>query len=186
MKKLSKNRILNGIWLLAVLLILFTPIGFHVKVFINTVFAGRVDSLASENRKKLHDYHWQLTDIEENAFFFEQNKGKVVLISFWATWCPPCIAEMPDLVSLYNDYHEKMVFMFVASDQRNHVINFLEKKAYEIPVYFQNSEAPQLLNSERLPATYIIGKNGEIVVAEIGAAKWNSKKVTTLLDELLY
>ena len=52
----------------------------------------------------LSNYNWTLRDISETDFDFNTAKGKVVVINFWATWCPPCIAEMPSLDLLYQNY----------------------------------------------------------------------------------
>mgnify|MGYP003148631006 FL=1 len=106
-------------------------------------------------------------------------------MNFWATWCPPCVAEMPSMQKLYDDYGDKVTFMFVTSDDRQKVENFLKRKNLNLPVYYPNSETPETLKSKLLPTTYIINSKGEIVVAETGAADWNSNKTRALIDDLL-
>ncbi len=183
--KLTKEQISNGVWILVIVIILFTPIGFHLKVLTGKILAVSADVVEENKRQTLENYHWELIDGKGNTVNFEDHKGKVVLVNFWATWCPPCVAELPSLDSLYGDYKDKVVFVFVASDEQQKVNAFLSKKRYELPVYFENSSTPNLLISTSIPATFILDKSGEIVVREIGAAKWDAQSTKDLLDQLL-
>lgn len=185
--KLSKEQVSNAIWILTLVLILFTPVGFHLRVWVNKVIATTLsaDVVEDDERITLEDYHWKLVDLEGKRIDFQSVKGKVAVVNVWATWCPPCVAELPSFVELYGDYKDKVVFTFVANDEKDKVDVFLEKKGYALPVYFQASEAPQELTSSTIPATYIISKSGKIVVDEKGAANWNSERTRTLLDELI-
>jgi len=185
--KLTKEQIGNGIWILAILLILFTPLGFYARVWVNKVVATVISpSTVDENeRATLTDYNWSLVDLEEKSINLKSKKGEVVLVNVWATWCPPCVAELPGFIELYSDYKDKVTFAFVANDEKEKVITFLEKKGYQIPVYFQASATPTELESGSIPVTYIIDKEGKIVVNKTGAANWNSESTRNLLDGLL-
>lgn len=183
--KLSKEQIGNGIWILAVILILFTPVGFHLRVFVGKLFSTSASIVKVEERKTLKNYDWNLIDLDGQRFNFESNRGKVMVVNLWATWCPPCVAELPSLAALHKDYKDKIVFAFVANDKKAKVTSFLEKKGYQLPVYFEASTSPELLVSESIPATYIISKSGQLVVAEKGVADWNSESTRKLLDKLL-
>ncbi|MGB5360301.1 MAG: TlpA disulfide reductase family protein, partial [Eudoraea sp.] len=114
-----------------------------------------------------------------------EHKGDVIFINFWATWCPPCVAEMPDLQLLYDAYGEKVTFLFIARDKKEKVSSFMMKKKYNLPVYFESGFTPKTLYSAALPTTFVIDKKGNIVVAETGSAAWNSQSVRSLLDGLL-
>jgi hypothetical protein len=65
------------------------------------------------------------------------------------------------------------------------VLNFLKRKNLDLPVYYPASETPKTLKSKLLPTTYIIDREGKIVVAETGAADWNSSETRGLIDDLL-
>ena len=183
--KLSKEQISNGIWILAIILIVFTPVGFHLRVLVNKLIATSADIVEVDEQNTLKNYHWNLVTTEGKPLDFQSERNKVVLVNFWATWCPPCVAELPSLVELHNDYQEKVDFAFVASDERDKVTAFLEKKGYHLPVFFEASPTPSELVSKSIPATYIINKSGKIVVDEKGAANWNSQSTRALLDSLL-
>ncbi|MCK0162159.1 TlpA family protein disulfide reductase [Allomuricauda sp. F6463D] len=185
--RITKEQISNGIWILAILIILFTPVGFHVRVWVNKVVAtvispGTVDE---DDRANLKNYDWSLVGLNGERTNLESNKGEVILINVWATWCPPCVAELPGFVELYDDYKDKVTFAFVANDERQKVEAFLTKKGYTLPVYFQVSNAPPELDSNSIPVTYILDKQGNIVVDKTGAANWNSDNTRALLDDLI-
>ena len=183
--KLSKEQIGNLVWVVVILLILFTPIGFHARVLAGKIFAFDADVIKVEERKKLDNYSWTLTDIHGNSKNFNSYRNKVVVVNLWATWCPPCVAEMPSFSKLYEDYGDKVDFFFVANDKKDKVTAFLQKKGYEFPVYFEKSRGPELLSSNSIPATFILNKSGEIVVDERGVADWNSDSTRALLDTLI-
>ncbi|KAB7529598.1 redoxin domain-containing protein [Flagellimonas olearia] len=183
--KFSKEQISNGIWLLAIVLILFTPVGFHLKVLVSKLISTSADVVDTEEQKTLTNYQWGLVDVKGQRINFESFKDQVVVVNIWATWCPPCVAELPSFVELYGDYKDKVVFAFVANDDRDKVLQFLEKKGYQLPVYFQTTSTPKELVSKSIPATYVISKSGKIVVDEKGAADWNSQKTRELLDRLI-
>ncbi|MEM9363161.1 MAG: TlpA disulfide reductase family protein [Bacteroidota bacterium] len=183
--KLSKEQIGNLIWVVAILLILFTPVGFHARVLAGKIFAFDADVIKVDERKQLDDYNWLLTDLEGDSRNFKSYRDKVVVVNLWATWCPPCVAEMPSLSNLYKDYKDEVDFFFVANDKKDKVTAFLKKKGYEFPVYFENSRGPEMLSSKSIPATFILNKSGEIVVEERGVADWNSDSTRELLDTLI-
>ena len=147
----------------------------------------RVFSLEIEknNRVKISNSNWQLVDLNGNSVNFQDFEKQVVLVNYWATWCPPCVAEMPSFQDLYDDYKEKLVFLFIANDEKVRVEKFIKKNNYYIPVYFQITQSPPEMQSNSLPTTYIINKEGEIVVNKTGAADWDSGKVRDLLDNLI-
>lgn len=182
---MGKKQWVNAAFLLAVILILFTPIGFKIKVRVSRLLSSSAAMVKAELQVPLDSYKWELKDTEMESFNFETQKGKVVLVNFWATWCPPCIAEMPSMQELYNDYGDRVTFMFVTNEEEQKVLDFLKRKNYDLPVYFPQSKEPKVLSSKVLPTTYVINKMGKIKVAETGAADWNSTTTRKLLDTLL-
>ncbi|MGB5498498.1 MAG: TlpA disulfide reductase family protein [Maribacter sp.] len=183
--KLGKKQWINTAWIIGMILILFTPVGFYARVFIGRLLSTSAAVLKTELQMPVENLDWQLADARGDEINFKNAKGKVVLINFWATWCPPCVAEMPSLQRLYEDYNEKVVFMFVAQDKVEKVSAFLAKNGYSLPVYYSKTEAPSVLTSKTIPTTYVINKEGKIIIAETGVADWNSDKVRKILDGLL-
>jgi len=129
-------------------------------------------------------YEWKLRDMAGNQVNLSDYKDQVLFINFWATWCPPCLAEMPDLQTLYNDYHKKVTFLFVNNENQSVVEPFMAKKGYTLPVYFPVTDYPEIFSTRSLPTTFIVSKKGELIVKQLGVAQWNSQKIRTLLDAL--
>lgn len=115
-------------------------------------------------------------------------KGKVVFINFWASWCPPCRAEMPDLQELYEKLKDdnRFVFLFINEDQdSNNGIQYLSKNQFSLPFYIRSGDVSRGLFSGSLPTTVVINKDGKIVLKHEGMAGYNSDNFIRQLKELL-
>jgi len=112
-------------------------------------------------------------------------KGKVIFLNYWATWCPPCRAEMPSIQQLYNDYKDKIAFVFITNDPKEKVEAFYQKNNHDFPTYRLASNPAPEISTRSLPTTFIIDKQGRIVDKEIGASNWNSSGYRKLFDALL-
>ncbi|MGB5434891.1 MAG: TlpA disulfide reductase family protein [Maribacter sp.] len=183
--KFGRKQYINTALIIGIVLFLFTPVGFYVRVYVARLLSSSASVLKTELQLSVENYDWEMMDVNGHTFNFERARDKVVLINFWATWCPPCVAEMPSLQGLYDDYGDKVVFLFIAEDSAEKVTSFMDKKGYDLPVYYSKTEAPDLLLAKLLPTTYVLDKNGKIIIAETGAADWNSEKVRKILDGLL-
>lgn len=183
--RIKRENLSNFAFVLVVLLILFTPIGFHARVFVSRIFSFSPAVLDADEQQFLSNYNWALTELGEESFDFKNFEGKVVIVNFWATWCPPCVAEMPSLQELYNDYGEEVAFVLIAHDEPEKVKKFLIEKEYSFPVYFERNSIPVELTTENIPTTFIIDGKGRIVVKKTGAANWNSKTTRELLENLV-
>ena len=184
--KIKKSHRDLFVMLVAIAILIIPQTRNAIKVTIHKTFTLFSPSVVKdENRVTLDDYHWKLIDNGGCEYNFKETKDKVVFLNLWATWCPPCIAEMPKMQLIYNDYKDQVVFLFVSYEDAKKVQKFLDKKGYQLPNFQPVSDIPQKLFSSSIPATYIINKKGEIVVDKKGAANWNSDFVRGLLDSLL-
>jgi len=137
-----------------------------------------------ENRVKLTNYNWQLSGINTDDYDFNQAKEKVVIVNFWATWCMPCVAEMPSIESLYKAYGDRIDFLIVTSDSPEIATAFMKEKNFTLPIYNQVSSTPSELSTNSIPRSFLLNKKGEIVI-DAGRADWNTTKIKNLLDKLL-
>src|SRR5690606_16804378 len=115
-------------------------------------------------------------------------KGKVIFLNFWATWCPPCIAEMPSVNALYNRFKDNKSVAFVLVDADGKMKSaqaFMEKHKHDLPVYIPAGQIPGQLFRGSLPTTLIINKKGEIVFGHEGMADYNSDQVVKFMNDLL-
>ena len=181
---------LSNILFFGFLIFLFTPYGMPVRtglIRVISLVTTRVLPLGidQEGRERLSAYDWELISRDGIALSMENLKGKVIVINYWATWCPPCIAEMPAFQDLYDAYKKDVVFLFVTNDDREKVERFIKKHGYSLPVYYPRSRPPVDLESSSLPTTYFLDRQGGIAVHKVGAADWKSGRGRRLLDELL-
>ncbi len=183
--KLFKNQWSNIIIVVLVLVLVIPATRKPIQIFLNKVFAFSPSVTAEEDRTALADYNWVLEKNNKEHLNLSEYKGKVILINFWATWCPPCIAEMPSLELLYGDYKDKIVFLFVSDEDRETVTGFLHRKQFSFPAVRPLSDSPQPLDGKILPTTYLIDKEGNIIISRVGAADWNSEKVRNTIEGLL-
>lgn len=114
-------------------------------------------------------------------------RGKVIFLNFWATWCPPCIAEMPSINTLRERFSkdENIVFLLVDVDGNyDRSKKFMDKHQYDLPVYVPQSDIPGQLLTGAIPTTIIIDKTGKIVLRHEGAADYSSPEAVGLLEKL--
>ncbi len=165
--------------------LLFVPqIGMPIKVFYNELIAFNPSEVSEEKQEVLQNYDWNLI-AKDNAINLKRSKRKVTLINMWATWCPPCVAEMPSLQSLYNDYGDQVDFYFITGEEQKVVDAFMNKKGYTFPVYLQRFSPPSQLEGNTIPTTFLIDKEGKIVIRETGAADWDSEETRAIVKRLL-
>lgn len=182
--KFLKKQWSNLLILILIILLIVPQTRLPIQVFVNQLLSFEPDVIESEHQL-VTDYHWPLQTLSGEKVNFSRSKGKVVLLNFWATWCAPCIAEMPSLEALYNEYGTRVDFYFVSSDKKNNIENFMRKNKYSFPVFAPLQLTPRIIATQALPTTYVIDKNGTIVMKEFGSADWNSAGVHQVLNRLL-
>lgn len=161
-----------------------TPIQVHFHSLWSKV--NSVTTISKSERKQLSNYNWELLNSNDEVYNFEKARGKIVVINFWATWCPPCIAEMPSLQKLYSAYNDRVEFLFITTDSSEKVQAFKRKKGYTFSVFNPLSTYyPKELETSIIPRTLVINREGDIVVDETGAANWYSTEFKQLIEKLI-
>ena len=114
---------------------------------------------------------FSLTDTEGKTHKLADYKGKWVLVNFWATWCPPCLEEIPDLVALYEDKKNNLIVIGVAMDYRNakQVADFAQSMQVSYPIVLGTPRsASQVGPVDGLPTTYLYNPAGKLVAHQVG------------------
>lgn len=183
---ISKSQIKNFVFLIVIALLIIPQTRKPIQVFLQKGIAMFGPSLEStDDLQRISNYNWLLKDEHQETYHFQSAKGKVILINFWATWCPPCIAEMPSMQKLYNDYKDRVEFLFVTSDDFTEINTFLNDHNYTFKVYQPASQYPEYFDITTIPRTFLINQSGQIIIDESRSANWNSDKVRNTIDNLL-
>jgi thiol-disulfide isomerase/thioredoxin len=131
------------------------------------------------------DYLMELEDLEGTRIASSQFRGRVLILNFWATWCTPCIAEMPSLLRLQEATCDLAVEMVcVSREPRDVVTRFVEKRGLSAPIYRLTEDPPDCFRSRSIPATFVIDKKGMIALRHIGAANWDDDSVVAFVRGL--
>lgn len=116
-------------------------------------------------------------------------KGKVVMLNFWATWCPPCREEMPSMMKLNSAMAGKpfqMVAVSIDEGGKQDVESFFKSSGYNLPTYFDTTgSASKAYGITGVPESFIIDKNGLLVKKVIGGLAWDSAEVISFLEGLM-
>ncbi len=131
------------------------------------------------------EYNLVVRSLDDRDFYLTDAKGKVVFLNFWATWCVPCLAEMPSIQRLYEKTKDDgIIFLIVSQEDNATVSQYLSGKGYTFPVYTLQGEPPPNFKSDTIPATFILSPDGKVAFKHIGAAKWDDEKSIAFLRAL--
>lgn len=131
---------------------------------------------------------FKMQTLDGKTVNFESLKGKVVFLNMWATWCPPCVAEMPNIQKLYDKVgSDKIAFVMLSVDEGGleKVRKFIDKKGFTFPVYMPAGQLPQEFYSNAIPTTFIISPEGKIVAKQEGMADYDNQEVRDFLQSMV-
>ena len=144
-----------------------------------TEMAGRIDQLIARIQGKNLPRAGQLfpdftfTSMLGQRISLSDYRGKVVLIDFWATWCPPCIRELPNLRRAYRDFHGKgfEIIGISLDTDRDRLLRFLDQEQMLWPQFFDgqgwDNEISRHFNIRSIPATFLVGPDGRIIATDL-------------------
>lgn len=148
---------------------------------VRTLITGTGESDSQNSILSPENWNWSFSDGQGTTVAFGTLHGEVIFLNQWATWCPPCRAEMPSIERLYRDYGTRVKFVMLTAEDPQVVQEYIEKQGYTFPVYF-GSVAGSALATRSIPSTAIIGRTGGMVIRKNGAINWNAGKIRRLLD----
>ena len=184
-KKTSRRN--NIILIICIIIFIIPQTRKPIQVALNKVlmFVRSPSALAKTDQEKITPFDYQLLTLDGIPQSISIAKGKPVFVSYWATWCPPCVAELASIEALYKDFGDRVDFILITNESSDVVRRFLTKKGYDLPVMLPAQETPSILYEQSIPTNYIIDSVGNIVVKEQGATNWNSDKVREIMEQLL-
>ncbi|MFN8008482.1 MAG: TlpA disulfide reductase family protein [Terriglobia bacterium] len=128
------------------------------------------------------------SDQSGNTKHLSDLRGKVVLVNFWATWCPPCREEMPSLEALQNRLGPKNLAILALSvdDSWKTVRHYMESNHFTIPVYSDfDKKIASRYGTYMYPETYLVDKEGKVAYKVVGAVDWTSPEMLKFIQVLL-
>ena len=133
------------------------------------------------------DYAFTIKDLKGNKVSFDQFKGKVVFLNLWATWCGPCKAEMPGIQKLFskleNDSIEFVMLSLDKDEALSKVETYVKKNNYTFPIYMPSGFLADQLQVPSIPTTFVISKEGKVVLKEVGTRNYDTKKIVEFLKK---
>lgn len=130
---------------------------------------------------------FQLQNLNEQSVSISELRGKPVLLNFWATWCPPCRAEMPYLQQIYEEWTEKGLVLLTINigESPSKVEDFMQSYNLSLPVLLDTKKVvAQMYNITGIPTSFFIDKNGIIQEKKVGAF-WTKEEIEEYLSKIV-
>jgi len=132
------------------------------------------------------DYRFSIKTLNGVEVSFSQFRGKPIFLNVWATWCSPCVKEMPDIQALADSLQqEDIAFVLLSEESLDEVKQFVTQEGLHAPVYVATGALPEVFDSRGIPATFLIDTQGTIVARRIGAAGWDNDTCRNYLRGML-
>ena len=166
---MNKKRISNFVNLILVLILLYLA---YQKFVVN------------RPQQQIDVEQLQLIDLNGNLINWDEVRGKPIFINFWATWCGPCLLEMPSISKLYEEFQqEEIVFILANTENRQAVIEYEQKKKSQLPHYVvQNAGTIPI---KTIPLTYLINAEGKVEKVVNRTKNWNSAQSKQMINNLI-
>ena len=132
-------------------------------------------SPSSKPSESTFSYNLSIRDTFGRVVDMERMRNKTLFINIWASWCPPCIAEMSEITKLYQSVGEEVEFMMISADaDQQKAKDWVQDNSFPIPVYF-----PIQLNSslsyQSIPTTWVVDRTGKVAFKREGMAQYNTE-----------
>ena len=130
--------------------------------------------------------NWTLRSLDGREAKLGEFRDKVLFLNFWATWCGPCIGEMPGIEALAESLKaEEVAFLLVTDEDEQTVQKFLAKRPARAPIYFRSPRLPDVFQAPGIPATFIVGRTGAVLFRQFGAADWGSEAARNFVLDIV-
>jgi peroxiredoxin len=136
--------------------------------FARAGFAADAFKLEVENERR-QQADFTLTELSGKTWTLKQLRGKVVLVNFWATWCPPCRKEMPDLETLYKQFKDQgLVILAISEEDTEQVKPFVAEQKVTDPILPDPGRGVnELFQIEGIPTTFVYDRSGKLIAQSI-------------------
>jgi peroxiredoxin len=131
-------------------------------------FAAAISKIAADNERR-EQADFTLTELGGKTWTLKEQRGKVVVLNFWATWCPPCRKEMPDLETLYQQFKDQgLVILAISDEDAGKVRPFIAQQKVTYPILLDpGRKVNELFQIEGIPKTFVYDRTGKLVAQSI-------------------
>jgi len=186
-KEIKSWAIMLGIFGVLYFTGLITPIVGGLQSLVLSTGLIKPKVLLENKENEAFDYSGQFVDTYGDRVGLSQFRGKTIFINLWATWCPPCRAEMPHISDLYDKVSDEpdLVFLMIAlDDDFNKSKKLVEEKEYSFPIVHAAYGLNPSLQSQAIPTTLVVSPEGEIVFYQEGMSNFNNQEFQDFLLSL--
>ena len=130
---------------------------------------------------------FNLKDVDGNSYRFSDLKGRVVIVNFWATWCPPCRAEMPSMQRAWEQLREEGIMMLAVDvgEDEDAIFEFTASYPVEFPILLDTeSSVSEAWEVRGLPTTFVVDQWGRKVYRAVGGREWDAPELLKKIREL--
>ncbi|MCA1803272.1 MAG: TlpA family protein disulfide reductase [Rhodothermaceae bacterium] len=124
------------------------------------------------------DYNFTFTTSDGETLRLADYRGDVVFVNVWASWCPPCVAEMPTIEKLHNSLQDReniRFLMLCVDEDPDLAVRFMERRGFSMPYHFPVTQMPNALQGSVLPTTWVISRQGQVVYKREGIADYGTR-----------
>ena len=146
----------------------------------------QADTNWAEDEALPASYDLALETLDGEPVHMESFRGRTIFLNLWATWCAPCLAEMPYIQGLYDEVGEEGIeFVAIATDDDPDIARrFIENKGYTFPTYRVVGVMPERYRSPTLPTTWVISPDGKVATVHAGMANYNTRGFRSFIRSL--
>ncbi len=132
------------------------------------------------------DLSLKLVSLDGQQVQLSQYSDKTLFVNFWATWCPPCVAEMPEIQALFSKTDpNRVAFFLISVDQDwDKARQYVQRKSFDFPVFRVDGSIPASFRSQGIPSTFVIKPDGTIAMKRVGMASYDNQEFREFLDKL--
>lgn len=147
----------------------------------NTTHEANTEQEETSSEEEVSPENLELSDLEGNPIQLSDLKGKAIFLNLWATWCRPCLSEMPAIENAYQALKDEgFVFMAASYEDPEKITEFMQKQDFNFPFVHLKSDM-QALGVQSIPTTFIYNEDGKVVARIIGTREWDAPEVIAKL-----
>jgi thiol-disulfide isomerase/thioredoxin len=136
----------------------------HTTATVDSPMMVKAESILSANEEDARKADFTLKDLHGKKVTLSELKGKVVLVNFWATWCPPCRKEMPDLDAIYTHFKDQLVILSITDEDMFKVGTFINQANYHPPVLLDSErKVAKMYHVDGIPKSFVYDRDGKLV-----------------------